>query len=435
MPAGSRNYNVQYYHMYEHRLRTMKERVRKECVERWNDDFKLNGNSVVMKQKVLDIQAGQPCWAVGSIYCEMKYKPNILEEVINDTYGAPDLTKSYTDAEGSDEIMLEDESGRVLLVGDYIRKTPFVTGTVIGVLGMEAEAGTFQVLDICYPTPLPQLPLPKHGEHNNKKIALISGLNLNSTSPGLLLKLQFLQEFLLGRICNDEKVVSIGKLVILGDSVDANIEEKGPGDMINCLEELGKFLSNILQSISIDLMPGMKDPTDKSLPQQPLHKALFRASLKPLFEEVNKQLFNVVTNPYSFTFEGLKLLAIAGQNINDICKYIIPYQKEEMFDDSQPADTVEHRLDLMECTMKWQNLAPTAPDTLWTYPYKNDDPFLLTEWPHIYAVGNQPQFGTREIDLKGRRIKLISVPEFSTTGTIVLLDIKTLEIETVNIEL
>ncbi|GAV54750.1 hypothetical protein ZYGR_0AS00720 [Zygosaccharomyces rouxii] len=421
--------------MYEYRLRTMKERVKKECMQRWNDDFKLNGDPVVMKQKVLDIQAGQPCWAIGTIYCEMKYKPNILEEVINDTYGAPDLTKGYTDVEGSDEIMLEDESGRVLLVGDYIRKTPFVTGAVIGVLGMEADAGTFQVLDICYPTPLPQSPLPKQEKHDNKKIALISGLNVNSTSPGRLLRLQLLQEFLLGRICNDEEVINIGKLVILGDSVDAKVEEKGPGDMINCLEELGKFLSNVLQSISIDLMPGIKDPTDKSLPQQPLHKALFRDSLKPLFEEVNKQLFNVVTNPYRFTFEGLNLLAIAGQNINDICKYIIPYQVEEKPQDSQSEDTVDHRLDLMECTMKWQNIVPTAPDTLWTYPYMNEDPFLLSEWPHVYAVGNQPHFGAREIDLKGRRIKLISVPEFSTTGTIVLLDIKTLETETVNIEL
>ena len=95
---------------------------------------------------MLDIQGNQPCWCVGTIYCEMKYKPNVLDEVINDTYGAPDLTKSYTDKEGgSDEIMLEDESGRVLLVGDFIRSTPFITGVVVGILGVEAEAGTFQV--------------------------------------------------------------------------------------------------------------------------------------------------------------------------------------------------------------------------------------------------------------------------------------------------
>lgn len=435
LPAGSRNYNVQYYHMYEYRLRTMKERVRKECMDRWDGNFKLNGKPVVMKQKVLDIQAGQPCWTIGSIYCEMKYKPNILEEVINDTYGAPNLTKSYTDMEGTDEIMLEDESGRVVLVGDYIKRTPFITGTVIGVLGMEADAGTFQVLDICYPAPLPQSLLPKHDKHENKKIALISGLNVNSTSPGRLLKLQLLQEFLLGRMCNDEEVINTGKLIILGDFVEANVNETGAGDMINCLEEFGKFLSNILQSIPIDLMPGAKDPTDKSLPQQPLHKALFRDSLKPLFEEVNKQLFNVVTNPFCFNFEGLKLLAVAGQNIEDICKYVIPYQEEENSEDSQSEDTIEHRLDLMECTMKWQNLAPTAPDTLWTYPYKDEDPFLLDEWPHIYVVGNQPYFGTRELDLKGKRVKIISVPEFSTTGSVVLLDIKTLETEVLNIEL
>lgn len=402
-----------------------------ECFKKWDHDFKLNGKSVVMKQKVLDIHAGQPCWAIGSIYCEMKYKPNVLEEVINDTYGAPDLTKSYTDKDGTDEIMLEDESGRVLLVGDYIKKTPFITGVVIGVLGMEAEAGTFQVLDICYPTSLPQAPLPKNDE-NNRKIALISGLNIDTTSPARLLKLQLLQEFLLGRMFVDDQVSKIGKLVILGNSVEAKVDEDGPGTMINCLEKFGKFLSNILQSIPVDLMPGAMDPSDKSLPQQPLHKALFKESLRPFFEEVNKDILKLVTNPYKFNFEGLNILAVAGQTIDDICKYVIPYQGRDQ--DSQIEDTVDHRLDLIECTIKWQNLAPTAPDTLWTYPYKDNDPFILDEWPHVYIAGNQPYFGTRDVDLKGKKVKVISLPSFSSTGSVVLLDIKTLQTEIINID-
>ncbi|CDH10807.1 probable DNA polymerase delta small subunit [Zygosaccharomyces bailii ISA1307] len=432
LPAASRDYDAQFYHLYEHRLKTMRERVRNECFDKWDDDFKLNGKPVVMKQKVLDIHAGQPCWAIGSIYCEMKYKPNVLEEVINDTYAAPDLTKSYTDAEGTDEIMLEDESGRVLLVGDYIKKTPFVTGTVIGVLGMEAEAGTFQVLDICYPTPLPQAPFPK-AVQNNVKIALISGLGIDTTSPGRLLRVQLLQDLLLGRMSIGEQISNIGKLVILGNSVDAAVGEDGPGVMINCLEEFGKFLNNVLQSIPVDLMPGPKDPSDKSLPQQPLHKALFKDSLTPYFQEANKKILKMVTNPYKFNIEGLDILAVAGQNIDDICKYVIPYQTNGH--DYKMEDTVNHRLDLMECTIRWQTLAPTAPDTLWTYPYKEDDPFILNEWPHVYIAGNQPNFGTRDLNMKGKKVKLISLPEFSSTGSITLLDLKTLDTDIINIEI
>lgn len=67
---------------------------------------------------------------------------------------------------------------------------------------MEADAGTFQVLDICYPAALPQKPLRLSVPNGikSKKIAFVSGLGINTTSPGNLLKLQLLQEYLMGRL-------------------------------------------------------------------------------------------------------------------------------------------------------------------------------------------------------------------------------------------
>ncbi|CAI4043814.1 DNA-directed DNA polymerase delta subunit POL31 SKDI_10G2140 [Saccharomyces kudriavzevii IFO 1802] len=443
-----RDYGSQYYHMYQYRLKTFRDRVLKECDNRWDAGFTLNGKLVLKKDKVLDIQGNQPCWCVGSIYCEMKYKPNVLEEVINDTYGAPDLTKSYTDKEGgSDEIMLEDESGRVLLVGDFIRSAPFITGVVVGILGMEAEAGTFQVLDICYPTPLVQNPLPTRNasSHSRGKIALVSGLNLNNTSPDRILRLEILREFLMGRISDKiDDVSEIGRLLICGNSVDFDIRSVTKDELTTSLTELSRFLHNILPSISVDMMPGTNDPSDKSLPQQPFHKSLFDKSLESYFNDSNKEILNLVTNPYEFTYSGVDVLAISGKNINDICKYVIPsneivkegqekFMQGENNDDFK--DNIEHRMDLMECTMKWQNIAPTAPDTLWCYPYTDKDPFVLDKWPHVYVVGNQPYFGTRSIDIGGKNIRIISVPEFSSTGVVVLLDLETLEVETVKIDI
>jgi hypothetical protein len=49
----------------------------------------------------------------------------------------------------------------------------------------------------------------------------------------------------------------------------------------------------------------------------------------------------------------------------------------------------------MEATLRWRHLAPTAPDTLTCYPFTTDDPFVLTECPHVYVAGNQPEFATR----------------------------------------
>lgn len=428
-----RDYNGQYFHMYQHRLTKLRERVTKECIKRWDNGFKLNGMPVAMKPKVLDIQGNKPCWAIGSIYCEMKYKPNILEEVISDVYGAPDLAKSYTDPDGSDEIMLEDESGRVLLVGEYIRSTPFVTGTVIGVLGMEADAGTFQVLDICYPSSLPQRALPDIKLNGDKIIALVSGLNISTTSPGRLLKLQLLQEFLMGRLCAYDQVLNIAKLFICGNSLSYNPGKDAQGELVSCLEEFGKFLGNILQSIPVAMMPGANDPSDKALPQQPLHKALFQQSLRKYLEEINDDILELVTNPYKCNIEGIELLAVSGQSINDVCKYVIPYQKGQT--SPLDKDTLEHRLDLMECTMRWQNIAPTAPDTLWTYPYRDSDPFILDELPHIYVIGNQPCYGVRDLNLRGAKVKIISIPEFSSTGDVVLLNLSTLETDIVNIQI
>ena len=52
--------------------------------------------------------------------------------------------------------MLEDESGRIRLVGDHVKKARLVTGVIIGALGAETANGDFEVVDICYPGMAPQ---------------------------------------------------------------------------------------------------------------------------------------------------------------------------------------------------------------------------------------------------------------------------------------
>ena len=57
-----------------------------------------------------------------------------------------------------DNVMLEDESGRMELVGEPLKDARLVTGVIIGVLGFETPDGEFEVLDICYPGMAPQAP-------------------------------------------------------------------------------------------------------------------------------------------------------------------------------------------------------------------------------------------------------------------------------------
>lgn len=46
--------------------------------------------------------------------------------------------------------MLEDESGRIRLVGKRIMDALLVTGVIMGALGMETQGGDFEVIDICF---------------------------------------------------------------------------------------------------------------------------------------------------------------------------------------------------------------------------------------------------------------------------------------------
>jgi DNA polymerase delta subunit 2 len=46
--------------------------------------------------------------------------------------------------------MLEDESGRIRLVGTPVQSIPLVTGVILGALGLETPNGDFEVIDVCY---------------------------------------------------------------------------------------------------------------------------------------------------------------------------------------------------------------------------------------------------------------------------------------------
>lgn len=52
--------------------------------------------------------------------------------------------------------MLEDESGRIRLVGEEIAKAKLVSGVIIAALGMESSAGDFKVIDYCFAEMGPQ---------------------------------------------------------------------------------------------------------------------------------------------------------------------------------------------------------------------------------------------------------------------------------------
>lgn len=365
--------------------------------------------------------------------------------------------------------MLEDDSGRLRLTGDFLKSNLLVTGCVVAVMGTENASGDFEVIDMKFADLAPQpdrwaisnpagsSSLPK--QKNNKatksedvemvdasspsagsKIAIVSGLNFSGDDTSYVLELNLLLEYLLGEALDpaaQAELSQISRLIIAGNSIaaanpltdDTAADKKASAkkygydsSAYNALPSqlLDDFLSELLPTLPVTLLPGEHDPANASFPQQPIHTAMFPRSRTFASTPGSNEpgWLDTVTNPWEGEVEGWRLLGTGGQNVDDMFKYV----------DS------EDRLGMMEAMCRWRCSAPTAPDTLWSYPFQEDDPFVMKECPHVYFVGCQPEFGTRVISgPEGQTARLISIPSFSVTKEIVLVDSKTLEVSRVKI--
>jgi DNA polymerase delta subunit 2 len=281
--------------------------------------------------------------------------------------------------------MLEDESGRLQLTGRFLPQYSLCTGAIVAVLGTENRDGAFEVIEVKL-ADLPPQParwalsegssdegkLNGNGVHNRptRKIAIVSGLEIDGVSGDTLI-LDLLAEYLIGEAGDDQEVSRISRLILAGNSFadsspiptrqdSENIKRKsvrkfGIDPMAyNAAPslQLDQFLSVILPSIPVTLMPGATDPASVSVPQQPLHAAYFpqgRQYIKaPTDNSPTPSWFDSVSNPWEGEVDGWRVLATGGQPVNDMFKYI----------------DGDDRLGMMECFLRWRNVAPTAPDTL-----------------------------------------------------------------------
>lgn len=429
------------------------------------------GEKVRNVDRVLDVRQGELCWVVGTVYMDMPLKPSILDDISKDHWiAAPPPREKYVSPSGEDKAMLEDESGRLRLLGTPLQSEILVTGCIIAVMGTENAEGNFEVIDIKIPDLAPQ-PARWHFDStlaekpSSGKLAIVSGLDITGDS-GETLPLDLLQEFLIGESASPSlqaQAASITRLLIVGNSlaeaspIDRHDDNPTAKKSLTAKKygydsaaynplpsnQLDSLIASIVPSLPITLIPGASDPANVAIPQQPLHAALFPQSRayaappipksgpisKPSKPEKSKPTpadafpFHPATNPAYLSLNGHLLLATAGQTIHDIEKYLAPH-------------AYDSPIDLLEATLRWRNIAPTAPDTLWCYPYQTGDPFVIRDGmcPHLYVVGSQPRFETRVVEgAAGARVRCVCVPRFSRTGEVVLVDLATLECELVRL--
>lgn len=284
--------------------------------------------------------------------------------------------------------MLEDESGRIRLIGKALQTNTLVTGCIIAVIGTENGDGDFEVCGITYPG-LPQQPQrmerddnltmltsgsrkrksETHGKQSKGgKVAIVSGLGISGDFADTM-AMELFMEYLLGEAGgpDDQKEVGkISRLFIAGNSIsegailgpeessekkaskkygyDASAYNPAPSTHFD------QFLATLLPSIPITLLPGESDPANASMPQQPIHPAIFPRSraYSAVLGSSEPGWFDSVTNPWEGEVEGWRVMGNGGQPVDDVFKYV----------------ESDDRLKMMENLLIWRCGAPTAPDTL-----------------------------------------------------------------------
>lgn len=382
----------------------------------WSD-FSLGGQSAKKVDRVLDVRQGELCWVTGTVYVDMPMKPNIMDDISRDHWAAAVPTRDkLISADGKDVAMLEDESGRLRLMGQGLAGEMIVTGTVICVLGTENKNGDFEVIDLRFPDLAPQAPRwaatggpPENEEledgrkakkrrtstkvespddedekmsdiqdRPSTKIAIVSGLGI-TCSHSHAIELDLLLEYLLGESLSDglqSHSTTISRLIIAGNSLNLSEDINTTGTLGQPkkavkkygydaasynpapIQHLDTFLSTVLDSLPVTLIPGEHDPANASIPQQRIHAAMFPQSrayaAQPTADGMDGSeggdagWFDAVTNPWEGEVEGWRCLVTGGQNVDDVYKYV----------------EGESRTEMMEYMCRWRCVAPTAPDTL-----------------------------------------------------------------------
>ncbi|XP_026411833.1 DNA polymerase delta small subunit-like [Papaver somniferum] len=400
----------QYSQIYFARLHKMRA-ILYSFVEKWKPQLPVC--------TVLDLELGKECIIVGTLYKHMKLKPCILDEYSKERSVFP-VVKPHNFMHPDDQLVLEDESGRVKLGGTFLAPSKYVTGVVVALHGKETTSGEFSVIDILDRGLPPQIELPlDSGE--DKFVVLVSGLSIGNEKSNPL-SVQLLVDHITGHLgdAKEQNMSSqIVRVVIAGNSVEyplglvkgQTLAAKDHSKLSEPIKELDILLTQLAAAVPLDIMPGPRDPANFSLPQQPLHRCLFPGAS-------TYNTFISCTNPHWFDLDNIRFLGTSGQNIDDLEKY------------SEAKD----KLDFMERTLRWRHLAPTAPNTLGCYPFTDRDPFLIENCPHVYFVGNQSKYDTQLLKgSEGQSVRLICIPKFCETGIAVVLNLKNLETHTLSL--
>ncbi|CAF3408195.1 unnamed protein product [Rotaria socialis] len=405
----NRNFDVQYAHLYAERLGAMRKMVAKAAENHLD--------SKVPIKKMNDLVSNVECILIGILFKQMVLKPSIVKQIATENgFNLQPPRTRYVDP--TDKLILEEESQRIELNGN-IDINQFVTGIVIAVHGYEDDRGVFIVKDYCFK----DLSIPKtlSPPKEDKYILFASGFLLSESSVifnqleclvnSLTQPTNIQSEQLKTILANTIRFIVAGNLIESSNRLKDTTNQakyltrKMTASSVEAMHSIDELFDKIAAITDIDIMPGVNDPSCHMLPQQPLHPCMFPSSSK-------RKTTHCLTNPYDFQIGDMRLLGTSGQNLDDI--------------DLQ--STIESRVQILENCLKWSAIGPTCPDTLSCYPYVKNDPFIITDTPHVFFAGNQPKFETRVFHGSNDiQVRLLCIPSFAQSNSCIALNLSTRE--------
>uniref|UniRef100_A0A7I4YL61 DNA polymerase delta small subunit n=1 Tax=Haemonchus contortus TaxID=6289 RepID=A0A7I4YL61_HAECO len=410
----------QYNHVYVSRLNLLKARI-------MDAGQKELGQKLVYKQ-LEDLDMHEKAFVIGSIEKRISKRPGVLKEIAEDENVLPedyDPDEMMSLVSNKDFLEFEDEKQIVKLEGK-ISMDEVATGCTAGLYGTQVKSDVFEVEKVFWPTPCPQRPWPSNTKGG--VIAFLSGLELTGDAVNdkpVTSAFEMMTRWLNGESMGEphlppsssrvERLILLGESIAIGQAHEfssavhyLNLSYKEASSNVATIANLDTMLSKISDKVKVDLVPGLGDPCTQQLPQQPIHRACLPKSSAP------GSNLTLPTNPYQFTMHDLDFLTTSGRIISDLRRL----------------SGVSSSCDLMKLILRWQHLAPTCPDTVDGFPFDKRDPFIIDdEFPHVMVVGNQPSLESGWFEGEnGERCRIISIPRFSRTQSIVLLDLNTMEV-------
>lgn len=406
--VNNNEFERQYNKVYRHRLKDSADFLRESIKKKWGSKYPLR----ILND--LREESKERCVIIGTIFKKQELKASVLKEISEQNQLVPQPPRQNYCNKETDIVILEDESQRVELEGNMDNSLT-VTGVICSCLGIMKTGGKFFVEEFLYYEGGPQRPLKPLS--SNPLVVFLYGLDhvlVNQHSLSLELFQQWITGNIQGSTAEDGQIV---RLIICGNIVRSINEHKVSSlfvrkthspTTVEAIKALDKIFAMWAESIQIDLMPGIYDPSNFMLPQQPFHHCIFPESTK-------LTSFNCVTNPYECEIEDRLILGCAGQNLESVMKIT----------------HIEDPMDALRGTLQWSHISPTSPDNLPCFPYQDSDPFVIKECPHIYFAGNhldgelKTEIWTGKDDDK--KTRLICVPSFSKTQSVAVVNLNSLD--------